>query len=725
MDKKKTIQYKIDSIEKDEEGKATVTGWAVSVLNSKQIKIDLLDNEDNKVNHQTKRIERLDLINNVANAKEGVNYGFSISYQEKENETYYMSLADGKNEVKIDFIEEYRKVLRNRKIKSFINKLFPKKGDDKQIDYDTWYSKIKPTDKELEEQRKYKFPKNAPSFSIVIPLYKTPKIYLKELIESLTNQTYSKFEVCFADASDDDSLKVLVNEYSNNDRRFKYKKLDKNMGISDNTNEAIKMATGTFIAFGDHDDLLTPNAFFEFAKAILANPKCDCIYSDEDKVNSNNSKHFDPHFKPDYNIDLLTANNYICHLFACRKTLIDKYGMLNHEYDGAQDHDFILRMTENARKIVHVPMILYHWRTHINSTALNPQSKLYAYESGKMAIKAHYERVWPNLQIDHIEDGVSLGIYHTIFKFKKNPLVSVIIPSKDHIEDLDLAIRSLLTKSTWPRLEIIVIENNSTEERTWKYYEKIQKEFSNVKVVYYKDKFNYSKLNNFGVKYAKGKYYLFMNNDIEMINPKSIEEMMGYAQRGDVGVVGCRLLYPDDTIQHGGVIVGMGGVACHLFIGQKSNDTYFNKALITQDLSAVTAAVMMVRKDVFESVDGFDEKFAVAFNDIDFCLRVRKNSKLVVYNPYALFHHYESKSRGAEDSPEKIRRFYGEIARFINRWEDFLVKGDPYYNMNLSLHHNNYKLRDLNIEKIGEPFYKAETRKKYKRRFGDNYEAKK
>lgn len=708
MDKKKTIQYKIDSIVKDEEGKVTVTGWAVSVLNSKQIKIDLLDNEDNKVNHQTKRIERLDLINNVANAKEGVIYGFSISYQEKENETYYMSLADGKNEVKIDFIEEYRKVLRNRKIRSFINKLFPKKDDDKQIDYDTWYSKIKPTDKELEEQRKYIFPKNAPSFTIVIPLYKTPKIYLKELIESLTNQTYSKFEVCFVDASDNDSLKELVNEYSNNDCRFKYKKLDKNMGVSDNTNEAIKIAKGSFVVFGNYDDLLEPNIFFEYAKAILDNPECDFIYSDEDEVNCNNLKHLNPHFKPDFNIDFLTANNYIGYLFACRRSLINKYGMLNGEYDGAQGYDFILRMTENARRIVHIPKILYHRRKRVNFHTLNYQLKIHACEAGKNAIKSHYERVWPNVKIDCIEDGESLGIYHTIFKFNDFPLISVIIPSKDHTDDLDLAIRSLLTKSTWPNLEVIIIENNSIEEKTWKYYEKIKKEFSNIKIIYYKDGFNYSKLNNYGVKYAKGKYYLFMNNDVEMVNSSSIEEMMGYAQREDVGIVGCRLLYPDDTIQHGGVVVGIGGVACHLFAGQKSSNTYFNKALITQDLSAVTAAVMMVRKDVFELVNGFDENFAVAFNDTDFCLRVRKQGKLVVYNPYAVFHHYESKSRGADDSPEKIERFNGEITRFINRWKEFLTQGDPYYNQNLSLHHNNYELRDLSIEKIGEPFYSKE-----------------
>ena len=285
-----------------------------------------------------------------------------------------------------------------------------------------------------------------------------------------------------------------------------------------------------------------------------------------------------------------------------------------------------------------------------------------------------------------------MGIYHTIFAFEEYPLISVIIPNKDHTEDLDKAIRSMIEKGTWPNLEFIVVENNSTEEKTWLYYEKIQKEYPQVKVVKYNGEFNYSKINNFGVQYATGGYYLFMNNDVELIEPDSLKELMGYAQREDVGAVGCRLLYEDDTIQHAGVIIGI-GVADHAFKHQLSYGTYFNRAMVTQDLSAVTAAVMLVRKEVYEKVSGFGEDFAVAFNDIDFCLKIRRAGYLVVYAAYGCFHHYESKSRGAEDTPEKIERFINEVNLFNSKWRSFIENGDPYYNCNFSKKHTDCRLR--------------------------------
>lgn len=340
---------------------------------------------------------------------------------------------------------------------------------------------------------------------------------------------------------------------------------------------------------------------------------------------------------------------------------------------------------------------------------------MYAYDAGKKVVFNHYKRVWPNLKIDHIEDGASLGIYHTIFKLETHPLVSVIIPNKDHINDLDVAIKSLLEKTKYPNIEIIVVENNSKEKETWNYYKQIQDEFSNVKVVYYDGIFNYSKINNFGVKYAKGDFYLFMNNDVEMINENSIEEMVSYAIRDDVGVVGCRLLYSDNTIQHAGVIVGLQGIAEHAFKEKMYDKTYFNRALMVQDYSAVTAAVMLVKKSVFKSLKGFDEKFEVAFNDIDFCLRVRNKGKLIVYNPYACFYHYESKSRGNENTPKKMKRFNREIGMFIKKYEKLLVDGDPFYNPNLTLGHTGgYWLRDFDIEEIGKPLWDKKTFDRYK-----------
>ena len=389
-----------------------------------------------------------------------------------------------------------------------------------------------------------------------------------------------------------------------------------------------------------------------------------------------------------------------------RKSLLDTVGQFDAAYDGAQDYDFIFRVTEKARHIVHVPKVLYHWRCHMNSTASNPESKLYAFEAGARAIRAHYERVYPELKIKEVKKGVDYGIYHTIFELTEEPLVSVIIPNKDHREDLDKAMRSLLEKGTYKNLEFIVVENNSTDPETFAYYEAIRKELPQVKVVSYEGGFNFSKINNFGVRYAKGEYLLFMNNDVELINPDTMRELLGYGMRRDVGAVGCRLLYEDDTIQHAGVVIGFGGIAGHTFIGlHEVQNSYFHRALTAQDYSAVTAACLLTKKELFLSVGGFTEELAVAFNDIDYCLKVRAAGKLVVYNPYALLHHYESKSRGLEDTPEKVERFNREVARFMKRWPEILEQGDPYYNPNLTLRKSNFALRDLDKEKIGEPYH--------------------
>ena len=577
--------------------------------------------------------------------------------------------------------------------------------------YKQWYNKTKASKEELERQRNEEIKETDPKFSVLVPLYNTPLNFLDEMIESVIDQTYGKWELCLADGSDEahvDEVSKEVNKYQDKDTRVLYKRLEKNEGISGNTNEALKMATGDFIVLFDHDDLLTEDALYEFAKAIREDEEVDCIYSDEDKVDENTENYYEPHFKPDYNIDLLCSTNYICHLFAVRKTLTDKYGGFRSEYDGSQDHDFILRMTEQARKTAHVAKILYHWRVHSNSTAQNPENKMYCFTSGQKAVKAHYERVWPNIKIDKVDNGAYLGAYHIQTHFDEYPLISVIIPNKDHTEDLDKAIRSMIEKGTWPNLEFIVVENNSEKEETFTYYKKIQKEFDNVKVVMYDGDFNYSRINNFGVKYASGEYYLLMNNDVELIEPDSMKEMMGYCQREDVGIVGCRLLYKDNTIQHAGVIIGISGVAGHSFKGLDSSKTYFGRAMLAQDYSAVTAAVLLTKKSVYEAVNGLDETFAVAFNDIDFCMRVRKLDKLVVYNPYACFYHYESKSRGLDIEPEKQKRFNHEIALFIDRYNDFLNKGDNYYNQNLTLVRDDFSLKDLSVEKIGEQFYSKE-----------------
>ena len=576
-------------------------------------------------------------------------------------------------------------------------------GLDNDYDYGEWYELTKPSEEELERQRNTHFDYE-PRLSIVIPVYKTPERYLQEMLDSIVNQTYSKWEVCIADGSPrGESRERLIKRYADRDTRFKYVILGENKGISGNTNAAMDMAQGDFLVLADHDDTLTPDALFECVKAMNEDPLYDVIYSDEDKLDMDGQALFDPHFKPDFNPDLLTSVNYICHLFVVNRNLVEVIGGFRQEFDGAQDYDFIFRCTEQARKVHHIPKVLYHWRCHMNSTASNPESKMYAFEAGARAIKAHYDRM--GIAVDSVEKGVDYGIYHTRFHLDEEPLVSVIIPNKDHRADLDLCLTSLLDKGTYRNLEVIVVENNSTEPETFDYYEELQEKRKNVRVVTWKREFNFSAINNYGVTFAHGEYLLFLNNDVEVIEPDVIREMLGYARRDDVGIVGARLLYQDDTIQHAGVVIGFGGIAGHTFIGlHQAENSYFHRAMCAQDYSAVTAACMMSKRSLFDQVGGFREELAVAFNDIDYCLKIRSLGKKVVYNPYALLYHYESKSRGLEDTPEKVERFNREVARFIGYWPEIVINGDPYYNPNLTLRKSNFALRDLLKEKIGEPY---------------------
>lgn len=417
----------------------------------------------------------------------------------------------------------------------------------------------------------------------------------------------------------------------------------------------------------------------------------DMIYTDEDKISMDGKTYFQPHFKSDFNIDMLRGTNYFCHLTVVKKGLYEKAGNLNGEFDGAQDYDFVLRCVEHAENVVHIPKVLYHWRAHKDSTAENPESKLYAFEAGARAVQAHYNRIGINAKV---ESTKYLGIYRSKYQLQEKPLISIIIPNKDHIEDLDKCIISIEKKSTYKNVEYIIVENNSEEERTFEYYKKMEAGNPKVRVVKWEKEFNYSAINNFGVTFAQGDYYLFLNNDTEIINENCLEEMMGYCQRKEVGAVGARLFYEDGTIQHAEVIVGLQGVAGHVSTGLP-HDTpgYFGRAIIAHDCSAVTAACMLVKKEAFEKVNGFDTDLAVAFNDIDFCLKIREAGYLIVYNPYAELYHYESKSRGMEDNEKKVKRFMGEIKRFHEKWFDILYNGDPYYNPNLTLLENNFNLR--------------------------------
>ena len=559
-----------------------------------------------------------------------------------------------------------------------------------EVPYGPWFEKHRASDKELEAQRKTKLSAQ-PLISVAVPAYKTPKDFLAQMIESLLAQSYANWELCIANGSPDDTqmAKVLA-DYAKQDERIRYQDITGEQGIAENTNAALAMAKGDFVGLLDHDDLLAPNALFEVAKIIAGDDTIDVIYTDEDKVTMDLTEHFQPHLKPDLNIDLLRSNNYICHFLVVRKSLAEKLGGFRKEFDGAQDYDFIFRCVESARQVAHIPKILYHWRTHRESTADNPASKMYAFEAGKRAIEAHLKRQGQKAQVTHTKD---FGFYKVTYPVEGNPLVSIIIPNKDHSELLRQCIYSIYKLSTYRNFEIIIVENNSVKAETFTYYKEITKK-ENVSVLKWDGEFNYSAINNFAVKEAKGDYLVFLNNDVKVISPNWLEEMLGNVQRSEVGIVGARLYFPDDTIQHAGIIIGIGGIAGHAFLGMNRARTgYLHKAAIQQDLSAVTAACMMMKRSVFKEVGGFEEKMTVAFNDVDLCLRTIRAGYLVVYNPSVEMYHYESKSRGAEDSEEKARRFQTEIEYMRTKWIDLLKSGDPNYNKNLTLSKWNYSLR--------------------------------
>jgi len=624
---------------------------------------------------------------------------------------------------------------------------------DEDYDYGEWEVKTRLSAEEIERQKEaWRSFGMKPCISVVIPAYNTGEEYLRALFDSLRDQTYPNLEVVVADGSDRaSSVRKVTEEYRSRAEqvcsgsgqgsgetqpavvRFRYLDLGGNRGIAGNTNAGLEAASGDYIALCDHDDELPLSAFFAVVRAVNEHPEAQFIYTDEDKIDFDGKAVFEPHFKPDYNPELLTSVNYICHLSVIRKDLLQKVGGFRTEFDGAQDYDFFLRCTGEAVKeetadeqllregrftsstVIHVPEICYHWRYHKGSTAENPASKLYAFEAGSRAVKAHYDRL--GIPYRDVEKGVTYGYYHTVPAEHGDVKVSVIIPNKDHTEDLDQCIRSIVEVSKHRNIEFIIVENNSTDNKTFDYYRKIDdnpafyadhgEDISEVtvKVVRWEREFNYSAINNFGAGFVTGDVILLLNNDVEIISADSITELVDLAVRPEIGAVGARLNYGDDTIQHAGVIVGLGGIAGAAFVGlHEKENSYMHRMMCTQDYSAVTAACLMLRKEVFEEVGGLTEELAVAFNDIDLCMKIRARGYRVVYNAYSTWHHYESKSRGLEDTPEKVMRFNNEIATFAGRWQPILDAGDPYYNRNLTLRKANFALKDLMKEKIGEPY---------------------
>lgn len=555
-------------------------------------------------------------------------------------------------------------------------------------EYAIWKDMHTPDRAELAKQRDSSLCEH-PLISVVMPVYMPDLGHLKQMISSVQSQTYSQWELCIACGGiQSDEVRSYLNGLSSQGRNIKVKFLKENLGIAGNTNKAIEMAAGEWIAFVDQDDLLRADALYEYARAVHMNC-ADAVYCDEDKLDDRTGIFFEPHFKPDFNLDLLLCNNYICHMLMVRASIVRMAGELNPELDGAQDHDFILRCCEHTVKFVHIPKILYSWRCHRDSTSMNPGSKLYAYEAGKRAIEAYYRRQGIQAEVKPME---LRGWYRTSFKPEETPLVSVIIPNKDHAGDLRRCVNSILTKTSYQNYEILIAENNSSESETFACYEELKKKDSRIRVVVWDRPFNYSAINNFAAAQAQGAYLLLLNNDTEVITPDLFESMLGYCMRSDVGAVGARMFYGDDTVQHAGVLVGVSDGADHVFLHcSRSDPGYMGRAVVSQDLSAVTAACMMVKKSVYDRLGGMEEAFSVAYNDVDFCLKVREAGYLVVYDAFAELYHYESATRGYEESKEQKERFEQEKALLRRRWPVQML-GDPYYNRNLSLKHGYYSI---------------------------------
>ena len=702
------IEINLIGVQADERTKTIkITGWAES---AGELKLSVYA-EKKELEYKADYFTRADMVSRYFEGELNRNCGFELTVEDTDVRSIRITSESGDRRGSIsvvvnrassgqqrrsvrlaedkrnDYITRARNYIAMYGMKRFIVKAVGKlTGKSIKDPTNIYFNKINPNEARLKEQRDYKFASNY-KFSILIPVYRPDVKFFTLMLDSIVAQTYDNWQICLADGSGDGyTVENVVKPYAEKygEDKVKYIKLENNLGIAENTNAAMRMADGDFIVFGDHDDELHPTALFECMRELERYPQADFIYSDEDKIIEATGHHTEAHFKSDLNMELLRSNNYICHLSVVKKSLADKVGVLYTQFNGSQDHDYVLRCVEKAECVRHIPRILYHWRINDNSTAKSASTKTYANTAGVNAVSAHLKR----MGIDgEVKNGVAPGFYDIRYKLTEEPLVSVIIPNKDHLDDLTRCLESMENVNNYHNVEYIVVENNSVLEDTFEGYKELEKKYGDkFKLVKWDGIFNYSAINNFGARYAKGEYILLLNNDTSVIEPDSLRCMLAQCQRAEVGIVGAKLLYDDDTAQHAGVIIGYQGVAGHAFTGI-GDDVYgyFARAVLSQELSAVTAACLLTKRSVFDEVGGLDESFEVAFNDIDYCMKVRAAGYKIIYDPHAKLHHYEYKSRGAEDTGKKQERFGGEIMHFIDKWRAALIAGDMYYNPNLEL----------------------------------------
>jgi len=584
-------------------------------------------------------------------------------------------------------------------------------GADNESRYRKWWkSQILSSQKELALRKKAERFDYRPKISVLVPVYNTPARWLEKCLRSVEKQLYSNWELCVSDdaSSNEETLRVLKRweEKSKEDERIKIFRQKKNLHISLTTNRCLKMAAGEFVTLLDHDDELHPAALYLVAGELNKNGSLDFIYSDEDKLDENGN-HCDPYFKPDWNPDLLLSANYICHLAVIRKKIMEKLGGMRGGFEGSQDYDLFLRLAERTGRIAHIPHVLYHWRKIKGSTSFAYQAKGYADKASILALQDAGKRRGENWKT---EKGLAACSFRVRRPIKNKQKVSIIIPFRDKAEMLQRCVSSVLEKTDYPNYELVLVDNGSEEAETKRYISdlssNLQKVGSSVdskptiKILKYPRPFNFSAINNWAVKKTDSPWILFLNNDISVINRNWLSAMAEHVQRPEVGAVGAKLLYPDDSVQHAGVVLGVGrfkdkpfGVAGHAFkYFPKGSHGYFEQIDVVRDCSAVTAACMLVKREIFEKSGGFNEKdFSVTWNDVDYCLRLREKGYLVVYTPYARLYHYESISRGSDDRGEKVKRFHRECEAMYRKWGKKLAN-DPYYNPNLSLENEGFRI---------------------------------
>ena len=561
------------------------------------------------------------------------------------------------------------------------------------LPYIRWERANRYTEQELQEQRERSFDREI-TFSILTPLYNTPADWLREMIESVTAQTYDRWELCLADGSDPDHAYVgeICREYAAGDNRIRYRKLEKNLGIAGNSNACVEMASGDYLSLLDHDDVLHPAALYEVMDRICS-LDADFIYTDEATFRSPDREKIQfIHFKPDYAPDNLLANNYICHFTSFRRSLIDRCGAFREGYDGSQDHELVLRLTAAAHRIEHIPKVLYYLRASPQSAAESSRNKPYAAEAGIRAVSDYLKDSGIRASVEPAREN--LTIYRVHYELQSAcPGVSIIIPTRDHESDLRTCIRSIWEKTTYTNYEIILVENGSKDPGTLAYYKELSEQEPSIRVLRWQGDFNWSAINNFAVRNAPGQeYLLFLNNDTEVITPTWIEEMLMHAQRPGVAAVGAMLYYPNDTIQHAGVILGLNKTVAHAFEGTaRGKSGYIGRLLYAQNYSAVTGACMMVRRSVWEELGGFDETYSVCYNDVDFCLRAGEAGYRIIWTPHAELYHHESRTRDRQVLPE-------EEQHLLDRWGWKIEKGDPYYSPSFSLLNGRFMIKNENNE---------------------------